>query len=136
MCSQTNKMLLKVYPFLRENKILKYINDCEEEIIIVKSFYEIFSFFLLIVGFFTGTNGFLIILAYIQFIKFKYYSSEITSKIFRFINDKLNNLKNSSNMPSFGKEIINGIQNIGDFLLNCTNNFQAQNMQIAFCNIF
>ncbi|MCQ2820116.1 MAG: PER33/POM33 family protein, partial [archaeon] len=133
---EVDLILLRVYPHLNQNKFLKYIKDKKKPLMSLRAIYEIFYFLYLIPGFFLGTNGIFIIIVYIQFLKFKYYASKYTKEFFTNINEWMNALKNDSNSPLLLKDVLQFIQNASSYLLNCTNNFNAENVSIAVCNIF
>ena len=82
--------LQKVY--LNQNKILLYMKNNVTNIMIIKGIYEIYLLLYIIFSLITGKCKFLLLVIYYHFIKFKYFSSKITKKIFNTIGNNIDRL--------------------------------------------
>ena len=100
-------------------------------------YFEICNLVSPIIGFILGMNRFYFILVYLQYIKFRYYSSDEIREKINEIRVKLEIIRTNSNNPIL-RGLANVIQKIGTALSNgfVGGNIQMVSGGIMICNIF
>lgn len=136
MVLQTSLNFQNTFPNLSRNKYLLLIKGKKNEIMLTKTLHEVLDILPLIGGLFLNMNGFFIIIVYIQFIKFKFYSSTYSKRIFEQTNNYIERMKSNHTTPKPIKMILQFLQGGAKFILNSTNNVQFQGGSFAVCAIY